>query len=321
MTQINIVALDGHTLNPGDLSWEAIQALGTLKIYARSTQAEALERAKKADILVLNKFVVSAELIAALPQLKCICVSATGYNNVDITAAKARNIPVCNAVGYSTTSVAQHVFALLLKLTNEVDLHHKSVQAGDWSNCLDFSYSLSPLEELAGKTMGIYGFGRIGQKVANIAHAFDMKILATHKHPERDARPNVDFVSLETLFSKSDAISLHAPLSDANFEIVNKDLLKLMKPSAYLINTGRGALIQELDLRNALQERQLSAAALDVLSVEPPPISHPLIGLSNCIVTPHQAWGSQAARRRLMDITAENIKAFLADSPQNVVNV
>ncbi len=318
MKQPKIVALDGYTLNPGDLSWEAIAAFGDFEVYDRSTAKEALVRAKEADILLLNKFVLSSELIDKLPHLKCVCITATGYNNVDLEATKARKIPVCNAVGYGTTAVAQHVFALLFALTNQVAAHHASVQQGRWSANPDFCYWLNPIEELAGKTMGIYGFGRIGQKVADLALAFDMKVLATHKHPKRDAHPKIDFVELETLFSKSDVISLHAPLSDTNYQIVNQELLAQMRPSAYLINTGRGGLIHELDLKEALLNKELAAAALDVLSVEPPPEHHPLFGIENCIITPHQAWASQAARQRLMDITAMNINAFLENKPQNV---
>jgi glycerate dehydrogenase len=252
--------------------------------------------------------------------LKCICVTATGYNNVDLQAARERGIPVCNAVGYSTDSVAQHVFALLLALTNKVYQHHISVQAGEWQRSDDFAYTLHTLPELAGKIFGIYGFGRIGQRVADLAQAFGMKILATHKHPERDARPGVEFVSLEELFERSDVTSLHAPLSEANREIVNAQLLQRMKSTAYLINTGRGGLIQEADLKLALQEGQLAGAALDVLSTEPPKEGNVLISAPNCILTPHLAWASLEARQRLMDITLNNIRAFQAGAPQNVVN-
>ncbi len=313
-----IVALDGYTLNPGDLSWDAIRAIGDFEVYDRSTAKEGLERAKAADILLLNKFVLSQDMMQQLPNLKCICITATGYNNVDVAAAKARNIIVCNAVGYGTTAVAQHVFALLLAMTNRVESHHQSVLQANWASCPDFCYWLLPIVELAGKTIGIYGFGRIGQKVANIALAFDMKVLATHKHPERDARVGVEFVTIERLFSQSDIISLHAPLSETNKEIVNQRLFSLMRSSAYLINTGRGGLINEADLKDALENEQLAGAALDVLSVEPPPKNHIMMGVKNCIITPHQAWASQSARQRLMDITVANIKAFLEGKPQNI---
>ena len=317
---MKIIALDGRTLNPGDLSWENLSAFGEYEIYDFTPEEQVVERGRPADILLVNKVVLGKDELAQLPNLKCICVTATGYNNVDLQAARERGIPVCNAVGYSTDSVAQHVFALLLALTNKVYQHHISVQAGEWQRSDDFAYTLHTLPELAGKIFGIYGFGRIGQRVADLAQAFGMKILATHKHPERDARPGVEFVSLEELFERSDVTSLHAPLSEANREIVNAQLLQRMKSTAYLINTGRGGLIQEADLKLALQEGQLAGAALDVLSTEPPKEGNVLISAPNCILTPHLAWASLEARQRLMDITLNNIRAFQAGAPQNVVN-
>jgi glycerate dehydrogenase len=317
---MKIIALDGRTLNPGDLSWEGLSNFGEYEIHDFTPKEQVVERGRPADILLVNKVVLGKNELAQLPNLKCICVTATGYNNVDLQAARERGIPVCNAVGYSTDSVAQHVFALLLALTNKVYQHHISVQAGEWQRSDDFAYTLHTLPELAGKIFGIYGFGRIGQRVADLAQAFGMKILATHKHPERDARPDVEFVSLEELFERSDVISLHAPLSEANREIVNAQLLQRMKTTAYLINTGRGGLIQEADLKLALQEGQLAGAALDVLSIEPPKEGNVLISAPNCILTPHLAWASLEARQRLMDITLNNIRAFQAGAPQNVVN-
>lgn len=317
---MNIVVLDGRTLNPGDLSWAPLEALGPCRIY-EFTPAEAIvERSREAEVLLVNKVVLSGAVLSQLPNLKCICVTATGYNNIDLEEARKRGIPVCNAVGYSTESVAQHVFALLLALTNRVYLHHVSVEAGEWQRRPDFSYTLHTLPELSGQAFGIYGFGRIGQRVADLAQAFGMHILATHKHPERDARPGVEFVDLETLFQRSDVISLHAPLSDANREIVNRGLLQQMKPSAFLINTGRGGLIQEADLKHALQQGQLAGAGLDVLSVEPPSEGNVLTTAPNCLITPHLAWATQAARQRLMEITLDNIRAYQAGAPQNVVN-
>jgi glycerate dehydrogenase len=317
---MKIIALDGRTLNPGDLSWEGLSNFGEYEIHDFTPKEQVVERGRPADILLVNKVVLGKNELAQLPNLKCICVTATGYNNVDLQAARERGIPVCNAVGYSTDSVAQHVFALLLALTNKVYQHHISVQAGEWQRSDDFAYTLHTLPELAGKIFGIYGFGRIGQRVADLAQAFGMKILATHKHPERDARPGVEFVSLEALFEQSDVISLHAPLSEANREIVNAQLLQRMKSTAYLINTGRGGLIQEADLKLALQEGQLAGAALDVLSTEPPKEGNVLISAPNCILTPHLAWASLEARQRLMDITLNNIRGFQAGAPQNVVN-
>jgi glycerate dehydrogenase len=317
---MKIIALDGRTLNPGDLSWEGLSTFGEYEIHDFTPKEQVVERGRPADILLVNKVVLGKNELAQLPNLKCICVTATGYNNVDLQAARERGIPVCNAVGYSTDSVTQHVFALLLALTNKVYQHHISVQAGEWQRSDDFAYTLHTLPELAGKIFGIYGFGRIGQRVADLAQAFGMKILATHKHPERDARPGVEFVSLEELFERSDVISLHAPLSEANREIVNAQLMQRMKSTAYLINTGRGGLIQEADLKLALQEGQLAGAALDVLSTEPPKEGNVLISAPNCILTPHLAWASLEARQRLMDITLNNIRAFQAGAPQNVVN-
>lgn len=318
--RIKIVYPDAFTLNPGDLNWAPIQEFGDFISYEYSRPDQIVERLKDADIALVNKVILDAEVLTQLPKLQCICVTATGYNNVDLGLAKAKNIPVCNAVGYSTPAVAQHVFALLLEMTNGVGKYSQSVKSGDWAAQPHFSYWHQSLDELAGKTMGIYGFGRIGQAVAKIAMAFGMKVVATHKHPKRDAMAGVEFVDLETLFRESDAISLHAPLSDANFEIVNARLFHKMKPSAYLLNTGRGGLINEGDLYAALAAKKLRGAALDVLQAEPPKGAHPLFELDNCWITPHQAWASKAARQRLLGIVAENIKAFLAGQAQNVVN-
>ena len=320
MEQPTIVYLDAYTLNPGDLDWSPIAHLGHFTRYEFTEQNQVVERAKDADIVLVNKALLTKEIIEQLPQLKCICVTATGYNNVDLQAARAHHIPVCNAVGYSTPAVAQQVFALLMAMTNRVEKHSQSAKSGDWAAQKHFAYWLSPLDELAGKTMGIYGLGRIGQSVAQIALALGMQVLATHKHPQRDAMPGVRFVDLATLFRESDAISLHAPLSEQNFEIVNRDLLSTMKPGAYLINTGRGGLVQEQDLYEALSKNWIKGAALDVLQVEPPTGPHPLFELENCIITPHHAWATVAARGRLMQIVADNIQAFLDGAPVNVVN-
>jgi len=315
-----MVYTDAHTLNPGDLSWAKLEALGDLKLYEYS-EAEGLEkRVQDAEVLLVNKTPITADLLSKLPALRCICVTATGYNNVDLAAAKERGIPVCNAVGYSTPAVVQHVFALLFAMTNGVERHNQWVKAGDWANQVHFAFWLQPLVELQGKTLGIYGFGRIGQALAQVALAFGMKVIANHKHPERDARPGLRFVDLDTLFEESDVVSLHAPLSAANLEIVNKTLLGKMKKTAYLINTGRGGLIHEQDLYDCLKAQGIAGAALDVLNQEPPVANHPLLNLDNCWVTPHHAWASQEARQRLMDITVENVKQFLEGKPQNVVN-
>ncbi|MEM6698838.1 MAG: D-2-hydroxyacid dehydrogenase [Bacteroidota bacterium] len=317
---MNITILDGYTLNPGDLNWSMIEQLGDTTIYDRTSAEQVVERAKNADILLSNKVVLSKIILDQLPRLKCIVVMASGYNNIDVEAAKERAIPVCNASGYSTPGVAQHVFVLILACLNKVETYNQSVQNGDWSKSPDFCYTLNSIHELTGKTLGIYGLGKIGNKVVDIALAFDMKVLATHKHPIRDAREGVSFVDLESLFEQSDFISLHAPLNESNQQIVDRDLLSKMKSTAYLINTGRGGLIQELDLKEALENGQLAGAALDVLSSEPPQNGNPLIGTKNCILTPHVAWASFQSRERLMQICADNIKGFLENNLQNVVN-
>lgn len=319
--RVKIIVVDGYTLNPGDLSWNRLKAVGDVMIYDYSTATEILTRAREAQIILVNKAILNADILSQLPHLQCICVTATGYNNVDITFAKSKNIMICNINGYGTDSVAQHVFALLLEFVNQVGKHHESVQNGDWQRYRDFSYWKTPLVELAGKTMGIYGFGKIGQKVADIAQAFGMKILATHKHPERDARAGVTFVSLEDLFAQSDVITLHAPMTDENKGTVNKKLLSKMKPNAFLINTARGGLINEVDLKEALENNVLAGAGLDVLSEEPPKNGNILIGVKNCIITPHNAWGSVEARERLLKETVENVAAYLRGEPRNVVSV
>jgi glycerate dehydrogenase len=314
-----IAVLDAFTLNPGDLSWAPLAELGELAVFDYTPADKLLERAESAEIILVNKAQITANVIRELPGLRCIVVTATGYNNIDLTAASAQNISVCNAVGYSTESVVQHVFALLFELTNAVGLHHDSVKSGTWAAQPHFAYTLKTISELSGKTMGIYGFGNIGKRVSEVARAFGMQVLATHKHPERDAKQGVEFVNLETLFAKSDVISLHAPLNAANKGIVNKQLLSLMKPTSFLINTGRGGLIEESDLSAALQQEIIGGAALDVLGTEPPPPDHPLCDAPRCIVTPHIAWASIEARRRLMEISIENVRAFLVGRPQNLV--
>lgn len=315
-----LVYLDDYTLNPGDLSWEPLEAIGPLTRYPRTSPDQVVARAQNATILLVNKVQLTAAVLDQLPALRFICVTATGYNNVDISAAHERGIIVSNAVGYSTASVVQQVFALLFALTNQVKVHAEAVNQGDWANCPDFAFWRQPIPEVAGRTMGIYGFGTIGQAVARVALALGMSVIATHRHPERDAIPGVSFVPVEQLFSESDVLSLHAPYNKVSAGIVNAAHLARMKPTAYLVNTARGGLVVEEDLRAALAAKKIAGAGLDVLSSEPPPADHPLIGLENCLITPHHAWASQEARQRLLDITVENIKAFLAGEPQNVVS-
>lgn len=317
---LQIAVLDGYTLNPGDLDWQLLESLGALKVYEHSALEVLLERAQGQDILVVNKAPITRALMQQLPNLRLITLTATGYNNIDIEAARDLGIRVCNVRGYGSHTVAQHVFALLFSFTNQVWQHHLSVQRGDWSKQSNFCYTLDTLHELQGKVMGIYGLGKIGQSVAQIALAFGMQVLAHHKHPERDARPGVEFVEVKELFERSDFVTLHAPLSDQNAGFVNESLLNRMKPSAILVNTGRGGLIDELDLKAALEGGIIRGAALDVLSVEPPTEDHPLLGLPNCVITPHIAWASQAARQRLIVETKANIEAFMKGETRNQVN-
>lgn len=313
-----IAVLDGYTLNPGDLSWEQLKTLGHVNIYDHTPDEELIPRAIDADIVVVNKLVLGQQEIEHLPKLRCICVSATGYNNIDLQAARIRKITVCNAVAYGAASVAQHVFALLLQWTNRVSDYQQSVQDGRWNSSRDFCYYLDAIPELAGKTLGIYGLGQIGSAVAKIALAFDMKVIAHTRQPKQAIAP-ITWVNLETLFRQSDVLSLHAPLSSDNMHLINRQSLTLMKPSAILINTARGGLIHEGDLKWALENQQIAAAALDVLSTEPPKAGNLLFGLPNCLITPHIAWASTAARQRLMDITVANVAGFIQGRVQNEV--
>ncbi|MFT3935237.1 MAG: D-2-hydroxyacid dehydrogenase [Chitinophagaceae bacterium] len=316
---MKIVVTDGYALNPGDISWDAISALGQLKVYDRTTQAEIVERCKEADIILTNKTPVGASVIQSLPQLKMISVLATGYNIVDVNAAKEKGVAVCNVPGYGTASVAQHVMALLLELVNNVGLHAASVASGDWQNAADFAYTIKPIMELEGKTLGIVGMGSIGKRVADIALAIGMKVQYYNRSKRNDA-PQATYCDLATLFATSDVISLHCPLTPENTGFVNKALLSTMKPTALLINTARGPLINETDLADALNNKVIAGAGLDVLSAEPPTAGNPLLQAANCVITPHQAWITKEARERIMTVTAENIKAFAAGKTKNQVN-
>lgn len=317
---MRIVILDGYTANPGDLSWGDIEALGPCTVHDRTDDADIVSRIGDAEIVLTNKTALSREVIDRLPNTRMIGVLATGVNVVDVAAARARGIPVCNVPAYSTPGVAQAVFALLMELTLKTGHHDRTVHEGRWAACEDFCYWDGDLVEIAGRTLGIVGYGRIGAAVARVGRAFDMRILATRRSGSGPVEGGGEFVDLDRLFALSDVVSLHCPLTPETKELVNAARLARMKPSAYLINTARGGLVNESDLAHALNAGRIAGAGLDVLSVEPPSASNPLLTARNCVITPHIAWATRAARRRLLEITAGNIAAFLAGSPCNVVN-
>jgi len=317
---MKIVVLDAYTSNPGDLSWAPLTALGPCELFDRTPPDLVVERARDAEIVLTNKAVLDARAIEALPKLRYIGVLATGYNIVDVAAARRRGIPVCNVPEYGTASVAQATFALLLELTNHVGHHAQTVRQGRWSASPDFCYWETPLIELAGLVLGIVGLGRIGRAVARIAQAFGMEVQAFDCAVPPGTVEGVRMVALDTLFATSDVVTLHCPLTADNQGLVNAERLAQMKPSAMLLNTARGGLVVEADLARALEEGRLAGAGLDVLCVEPPPADHPLLRAPNCIITPHVAWATRAARARLIQAAAENVRAFLAGEPTNVVN-
>ena len=315
---MNITVLDGYTLNPGDLSWAALEALGQTAIHDRTPADRTVRRAAGAAVVLTNKTVLDRAAIVALPTLRYIGVLATGYNVVDVAAARERGIVVTNVPTYGTVSVAQMVFAHLLNLTQRVGDHSASVRRGDWSRSEDFCYWTAPLVELAGLTMGIVGYGRIGRAVARLALAFGMRVLLHDQRRSRIPR-GCAWVGLEALCRDSDVISLHCPLTPETKGLVNAQFLARLKPTAFLINTSRGPLIDEPALAVALNGGRLAGAGLDVLAVEPPPADHPLLTARNCFLTPHIAWATKAARARLYDTAIENLKAFLAGRPRNVI--
>lgn len=317
---MRIVVLDGFTLNPGDLSWDKLKSLGEYEIYDRTPPDQVLARAADAEIVLTNKTVLGRGQIAGLPKLKYIGVLATGFNIVDVVAARERGIPVTNIPTYGTKSVAQMTFALLLELTQHVAHHAQTVREGRWSRNPDWCYWDYPLVELDGLTIGILGYGRIGRAVGEVAAALGMKVLASDCIVPKGLPPGVDFVDFETLFAKSDVVSLHCPLTPETKQIVNAQRLARMKSSAILINTSRGPLIDEVALAEALNSGRIAGAGLDVLSVEPPCAENPLLQAKNCLITPHISWATRAARARLMGTVIGNIKAFLDGKPQNVVN-
>ncbi len=316
---MNIVVLDGFTLNPGDLSWKGLEVLGNLKIYDRTETDSVIERCDDAEIIITNKTIISEEIISQLPKLKYIGVLATGYNVVDTNATTERGIVVTNVPAYSTSSVAQLTFSLMLELVTNVGIHNQSVQKGEWVSSQDFSYSKTPLVELSGLTLGIVGFGKIGREVVKIANAFGMKIIVNNRSVITNLPEYVTQVELTNIFEMSDIVSLHTPLTVENIKFVNSEMLKLMKSSSYLINTSRGGLINENDLAEALNTNKIAGAGVDVLSTEPPQKDNPLLTAKNCVITPHIAWATIAARKRLMNIAVDNVKAFINGKLQNVV--
>lgn len=319
--KIRIVVLDGHTLNPGDNPWNEVARLGELTVHDRTPEHLILERSRGAQVLLTNKTKLTAETIAALPDLKLIGVLATGFNVVDLEKAAEFGIPVVNVPEYGSDSVAQHALALLLELTNRVGEYDGAVHRGEWSSSQDFTLVARPLTELYGKKMGIVGLGRIGARVARLADAFGMEILAHNpRHRIEPEGVRVTWCDPDELFQKADVVSLHCPLTATNQGMVNRGRLTLMQPHALLLNTSRGGLVNERDLADALNEGTIAGAAVDVASVEPINSDSPLLTARNCIITPHVAWATLAARKRLMAATAENIAAWLRGAPQNVVN-
>jgi glycerate dehydrogenase len=318
---MNIVVLDGHTLASDDNPFTPLEPFGTVVVYPHSTPEEVLERSRDANILVVNKARITAEVIARAPRLRFITVTATGYDCINLAAAKQRGIPVSNVPEYGTESVAQFIFALLLHLCHRVDLHDAAVRAGEWAMAGEFSFWKTPLIELAGRTMGIIGFGRIGRRVGELAHAFGMGVLAYDTyHGTTPAYQPFAWADLDDLARQADVITLHSPLTPQTAGMVNRDFLSKCKPTAFLLNAARGPLVVEADLADALNRGQLAGAAVDVVSFEPIARDNPLLAARNCAITPHIAWATLAARQRLMATTAANIASFLTGNPTNLVN-
>jgi len=314
---MKIVILDGHALNPGDLSWKCFEEFGSVTYYDRTKEeADTIARIGDADIILLNKTPITDAILAACPNLKLICILATGYNVVDCDAAARRGIPVCNVPGYGTDSVAQFTFALLLDLCHKVALHSESVHRGEWTACPDFCYWKTPQMELAGKTFGIIGYGTIGRAVAKIARAFGMHVIAY----SRTRRAGDEYVTLDELLAKSDIVSLHCPLFPETNGIISADAIAKMKDGAILLNTARGPLIDEAAVAAALSSGKLRGAAMDVVCAEPIPADSPLLTAPNCVITPHMAWAPVEARQRILDITMGSIRSYLTGKTQNCVN-
>ncbi len=318
---MKIVILDGYSVNPGDLSWHVLEGFGELIVYDRTKREQIVERAKDADIILLNKVILDTELLEKLPRLKLICLFATGYNNIDIGTAKKLGILVCNIPNYCSYAVAQSTFALILQITNKVSLHHEAVMKGEWSTKTDFSFWYGGLEELYNKTIGLIGFGNIAKRVAIIAKSFGMDVIVyTRSKKPGHNENNISFVTLDDVYRNSHFISLHIPANDQTIGLINSESISKMRKDAVIINTARGSLIVEDDLADALNIGRIAGAAVDVLSVEPPLENHVYMKAKNIIITPHIAWAAVKTRERLLGILAENITSFLDDKPQNVVN-
>lgn len=318
---MKIVILDSNALNPGDMSWDQIKAFGDVTTYPRTQgKDEIIARIGDSDIVLLNKVPIDAEILDACPSVKLICCLSTGYNVVDIHAARDRNIPVCNVPAYSTAAVSQFTFALLLELCHRIGHHDQTVHDGKWTACPDFCYWDTPQMELAGKTIGIIGFGRIGQAVGRIAKAMGMEVLAYSRSRRSEGEKIAEYVDLETLLHSSDIISLHCPLFPETEKLINARAIEKMKDGAILLNTARGQVIDEAAVADALKTGKLRGAAMDVVSEEPIRADNPLLSAPNCIITPHMAWAPMETRQRILDITVENIGGFLSNNPINVVN-
>jgi glycerate dehydrogenase len=317
---MKMVVLDGNTLNPGDLDWSGLEELGECRVYPATPPGEVVDRASGAQIAIINKVVFDRATLERLPALRYIGVTATGYNVVDVVAAREREIVVTNVPTYGTASVAQTAFALLLELTQHAGEHSRAVRSGKWSRCADFCFWDFPLVELEGLTLGLVGLGRIGRKVAEVGRAFGMRVAAFDAVAGIPAGSGIEAVSMDELFRTADVISLHCPLTPDTERLVNRQRLATVKKSAFLINTARGGLVDEAALAEALNAGWLAGAGLDVLGREPPPPDNPLLAARNCVITPHIAWATLAARRRLMEITVENVRAFLKGEPRNVVS-
>ncbi len=319
---MKIVLLDGEALNPGDLSWAPLEALGELTVYPQGSNDpdEVIRRISDAEIVLTNKTPVGRAVFEGCPNMKLLCVVATGYNVVDTRAAKDHGVPVCNVPAYGTEMVAQFAIGLLLEICHHVGLHNDSVHAGEWESCPNFCYWKTPIMELAGKTMGIIGFGRIGRAVGRIAKALGMKVLASGSRRCDEGLEIAEYVDLDTLLRESDVVSLHCPLFPETKKLINRNTIAKMKDGAILINNSRGDLIDEQDVSDALNCGKLRAAAVDVVSREPILGTNPLLTAKNCIITPHMSWAAVEARARIVDITAGNIRGFLEGCPRNVVN-